>query len=197
MKPVHIAEAPGVSRIIGPTILLGSGTYFDYEAPEASSILIEDVAYAHGYDGRFAGQCYSVLLGRRVFYSVAEHCVRMSYIVPPEHAYDALMHEVGEAVCRDIPGPLKLLCPEFKAIEKRIEAALHKRFGVEMRDPKLIKHYDRVMLATEKRDLMHPNADQDDWSFIAGAEPLPEIIIPWSPDEAVNRFLLRYEELRP
>jgi len=35
-----------VRRIIGPTILLGSGTYFDFDNPEASEPTIEDADFA-------------------------------------------------------------------------------------------------------------------------------------------------------
>lgn len=183
-----------IGRIVGPTIMLGSGTYFDFESPETSQITIEDVAYGLAFACRFAGQAVSRATAKRVFYGVAEHCVRMSYIVPPGHEYDALMHELGEPTCGDMTGPLKSLCPEYKAIEKRCEAAGLARFNVPMRDPVLIKHYDLVMLATEKRDLM-PMSDREEWAWVKGALPLPDIIEPWSPYDAADRFLARYREL--
>lgn len=40
--------AAPVHRIIGPTILLGSGTYFDFDNPEAAELTVEDVAYEKG-----------------------------------------------------------------------------------------------------------------------------------------------------
>jgi uncharacterized protein len=183
-----------IGRIVGPTIMLGSGTYFDFENPESAQLTIEDVAYGLAYACRFAGQAVSRATGRRTFYSVAEHCVRMSYIVPSGFEYDALMHELGEPTCGDMTGPLKSLCPDYKRIEKRCEAAAMARFGVAMSDPVLIKHYDLVMLATEKRDLM-PMADRHEWAWVKNAEPLPEVIIPWTADEAAERFLARHLEL--
>jgi len=183
-----------IGRIVGPAIMLGSGTYFDFENPEASEITIEDVAYGLAFACRFAGQAVSRATGKRVFYGVAEHCVRMSYIVPPGCEYDALMHELGEPTCGDMTGPLKSLCPDYKRIEKRCEAAGMARFGVTMRDPVLIKRFDLVMLATEKRDLM-PMADRHEWAWVKGAEPLPGVIEPWDPYVAAERFLARYAEL--
>jgi hypothetical protein len=184
-----------IGRIVGPTIMLGSGSYFDFADPVHSEITIEDVAYGLAFACRFAGQAVSRATGKRVFYSVAEHCVRMSYIVPQGFEYDALMHELGEPTCGDMTGPLKSLCPDYKAVEKRCEAAGLARFGVAMSDPLLIKRFDLIMLATEKRDLM-PMSDAHRWEWVKGAEPLPDVIEPWDAYDAAERFLDRYSDLR-
>ena len=179
----------------GARILLGSGSYFYYEHPELAEITIEDIAYGLAYTGRFAGQCVSRQNNRRVFYSVAEHCVRMSRIVPPLLALHALMHEAGESTCGDLPGPLKELCPEFKKIEKRCESAILDRFGVTVLDRDQIKHFDRVMLATERRDLMP--WDGEPWPELDRVEPLPDPIVPWSAETAAETFLSLYDEISP
>lgn len=193
MNDIEQMKVASIRRIKGPTILLGSGTYFDFEDPETSEITIEDVAYGLGYTCRFAGQCWSRILGRRVFYSVAEHCVRMSRAAPPELQFQALMHELGEPVCGDMTGPLKSICPDYKAVEKRCEAAIAAKFGVVMNDPDAIKHLDLRMLATERRDLMRWSGE--DWAWTKGAEPFDFEIIPWSPEAAARAFLTRYKEL--
>lgn len=188
-----------VSRQIkGPKILLGSGTYFDFTNPEGSEITIEDVAYALAFECRFAGQCVQRLTGRRVFYSVAEHCWRMSHAVVdegrPDLALAALMHEAGEGPCGDMTGPLKLLCPDYKTVEKRCERAILTRFGVEITDPDAIKFFDLRMLATERRDLM-PWAGED-WEFTKGAAPFLWSIDPLGSNLAAHLFLNRYAELK-
>jgi len=193
---IEAMKAASIRKAIGPTILLGSGTYFDFEAPELSAMTIEDVAYGLGFEGRFSGQCFSRILQRRVFYSVAEHCVRMSLAVPEDHAYDALMHELGEATCGDMSGPLKSLCPDYKAIEKRCEASGFARFGVPMRDRDLIKLYDLRMLVTERRDLLRWNGEPWAARHLV-ADPLDFQIIPWAPEAAALAFLRRFDELAP
>jgi hypothetical protein len=175
------------------SILLGSGGYFDFDHPEVSEITIEDIAYGLAYACRFAGQCWSPHLGRRVFYSVAEHCVRMSDLVPPALAFDALMHELGEGPCGDTVGPLKRRCPDFTHFEKSAERTLLIRFGVQMADKATIKHFDLRMLASERRDLMRWNGEP--WALLEGIEPLDEIIIPWDAETAALRFLDRYHAL--
>lgn len=192
----------------GPTIMLGDGSYFDYENPEASAMTIEDFAYGLAYTCRFRGQTRARLRGnKRCYYSVAEHCVRGAEAVfaltgDRELAFDFLMHEGGEPTCGDDPGPLKPLCPDKKALEKRCEAAAHKRFGVTMRDPAYIKYIDLRMLATEQRDLM-PQSGGDKWRNAEDHDddlpaPFAFEIVPLShPDVAAVHFLSLYDRLKP
>lgn len=179
-----------------PTILLGSGTYFNYLQPELSAITIEDVAYGLAAASRFAGQCVSRFSGRRVRYTVAEHCVRGSWAAEKPLRLTFLMHELGEATCGDMVGPLKEIVPGFRFIEKRCEAAGMAHFGVPAADKAALKMLDRRMLATEKRDLCPPHATGhwDRWTL--GVEPFDfPIMDPWGFDEAAERFLARYAEL--
>lgn len=185
--------ASHIRRIVGPTILLGSGTYFDFENPEAAELTIEDVAYSLSFQSRFTGQCVSRRTGKRVYYPISQHCVIMAHQAEPGHKMAALMHEVSEATCGDMNAPLKGICPDYKKVEKRCEAAGLKRFGVTVTDPAYIKHLDMRMLATERRDLMAWNGEQ----WIGTAEPFEGEIMPWQdPHMAAETFLNVYETLR-
>ncbi len=202
MKAHKVNEKQEIERLTlstiksakGPTILLGSGNYFDYTDPDGSEITIEDVAYGLGYEGRFAGQCYSRRLKRRAFYSSAQHSVLMSYAVEPELGLPALMHEAGEAVCGDATGPLKSLTPDYKAIEKNCERGILLKFGIEMKRKLDIKIADLRMFVTERRDLTMWTGEP--WSVDEeGIQPYEFDVIPWTPDESAIAFLDRYEEL--
>lgn len=179
--------SPTVRRIVGPTILLRGGTYFDFLAPEQSEFTIEDVAHSLSNICRFAGHCGQ-------FYSVAQHSVYVSQAVPREHALAGLMHDAVEFVVGDMPKPLKDLLPEYSAIEKRIEAVVLARFGIELPLPSCIKEADVVMLATEQSQLMR---NRDDWDYTRGRQPLDMFIPYMAPDVARSFFLKRFRELTP
>lgn len=190
-----------IKTAIGPTILLGSGTYFDYLDPENSEITIEDYAAGLAFECRFSGQCVDQRTKKRVYYSVAQHAVIGSYLVPPEYAYDFLMHESGEPVCGDMVSPLKTLLPEYRGIEKRCEAAIMTKFGVTMSNPEVVKEFDLRMWATEREQLME--WDGQPWGGDGfgdpngGILPLRITIIPVGPEAAYDMFLARFNELKP
>lgn len=173
-------------------ILLGSGTYFDFNHPDASELTIEDVAYSLAFQSRFTGQCVSRKTGRRVYYSIAQHCVIMAHYADPLHKLAALMHDVSEATCGDLNSPLKAICPDYKRVEKRCEAAGLARFGVTMTDPAYIKSLDLRMLITERRDLMPWKGEE----WVENAEPFEAEIFPWeNPHLAAEVFLSTYRAL--
>ena len=174
-----------VRRIAGPTILLQSGSYFDFLAPEQSQFTIDDIAHGLSMVCRFAGQCSE-------FYSVAQHSVLVSEIVPPEDAFAGLMHDAAEAFIGDVSKPLKTMLPEYAVIERRIEAAVLGRFGLSLPLPSTVKEADIVMLATEQRQLMR---NTDDWEWTRGREPLAKHIHPWPPRLARNLFMARFRLL--
>lgn len=174
-----------IRRIIGPTILLAGGSYFDFEAPHTSVFTIDDIAHGLAMTCRFAGQC-------KRHYSVAQHSVHVSEIVPADHAYQGLMHDAPEAFVGDMAKPLKVLLPEYSVIEKRVERAVFDRFNVATPLPPSIKDADIVMLVTEQRQLM---GNHDDWNYCRGRTPLDFEIPEWTPDEAKARFLARFDEL--
>lgn len=126
--------------------------------------------------------------------SVAQHSVIASKHVPGPDAYAALMHDAAEAFVGDMAKPLKDLCPEYREIEKRVEAAVFQRFGVPLPLPPSVKEIDTVMLATEQRELMR---NRDDWNYTRGRQPLDIKIPTLTPAEAKAAFLARFAEVAP
>jgi uncharacterized protein len=160
------------------------GTLFDFAHPELSPISIEDIAHSLSLLCRFAGHC-------KEFYSVAEHCYRVSFVVPEEHALWGLMHDAGEAYCVDVPRPLKHLTgmESYRAHEKRVMKAICQWFGLPEEEPAEVKLADKIMLVTEQRDLLKNSIP--DFSI----QPLINVISPVPSKWAEEMFLRRFKEL--
>lgn len=174
-------------------IALLSGAKMNYHYPEKSDVTIEDIASALSNNCRFSGH-----LPR--FYSIAQHLVNTSRIVPPEFAFTGLMHDTAEAFTNDLPTPLKWEFPIFKELEGRIEAAMGKKFGFEFPYPKEVKEADTIMLILEKFHVKEdftiwPNYEE--WTKKKVAKYLPLVDLDsWQPRRAKREFLERYNELK-
>ena len=169
-----------------PTILTRSGHYFNLLEPHTSRFSLADIAHALAHICRYTGHT-------RRFYSVAQHSVHVSYLVPPEHALAGLLHDAAEAFIGDVSTPLKHLLPDYKVIEQRIEAAIFARFGLPATLPPCVKQADLVMLATERRDLMPANGDQ--WAILKDIEPRRKPGTPLTSEQAYEALRDRYSEL--
>lgn len=169
-----------------PTILTRSGLQINLLRPDPACIHLEDIAHALGNLCRFTGHT-------RQFYSVAQHSVHVSHLVPPEHALAALLHDATEAYLGDVSSPLKHQLPAYREIEARMESAIATRFGLTLPLHPSIKAADLVALATEKRDLMAPDGE---WDCLADTQADPVRIYPVSfPYESTLMFLSRYSEI--
>lgn len=153
---VALARAPQKEGLVLGAQYIRSvyGRKIDLRDPWATVIDIREIAYALSRICRFGGH-----LAPGCFYSVAQHSIMVSKLVPDHLALAGLLHDASEAYLGvDVPKPLKDMIPEIR----RIEAPWHKRiqehFDVKLRpgDAALIKKADDVAYATEKRDLMTP-----------------------------------------
>lgn len=164
-----------------------SGRRFYIFRPTADMVHVEDIAAQCGNLCRFTGAV-------RKFYSVAQHCVLVSHLVPAEHALWGLFHDASEAYVNDINRPTKRGLPQYREMEQRILVAICDRFGLPREEPPCVKDADRMMLAIEARDLM-PNPTL--WSLAYGEiQPIQGIKIdPLPPEEAARAFLNRYYQL--
>ena len=142
-----------------------------------------DIAHALSNICRFTGHCSK-------FYSVAQHSVLVSEIVPLEHALAGLLHDVAEAYICDLSAPIKHhpAFTEYRLIEKRIQETIFLAIGIDPNIPPVVKDADIAMLRTEARDL---ELITPDW-MIYYLRPLSEKIIPWDPVESEKRFIERF-----
>lgn len=173
-------------------ISLLSGGQFNYNKPEESDVTIEDISTALSNICRFSGH-----LPR--YYSVAQHLVNTSYIVEPQYAFTALMHDTTEAFTNDLPTPLKWALPIFKELEIKIESAMADKFGFAYPYPAAVKEADSQMLMLEKTYVKN---DRSVWPAYEHVQfdcltANPNIDLQsWRPSIARNKFMARYRELR-
>ncbi len=163
----------------------------DIITPE-SVIDINDIAHALSNICRFTGHT-------REFYSVAQHSVLCSYILPGEFGLEKLLHDAAEAYIGDMSTPLKSLFPDYIELEKSVSNRIADHFGLAHGYSSLpeVKFADTIILITEKRDLM-PDLphDPDMWQWVLdqGIYPVKPRIDVWSPEESRMMFLQRYDE---
>lgn len=162
-----------------------SGNLFYPDDIENSTFCIEDVAHSLSKLCRFGGHT-------KGFYSVAQHSVLVSHLVPSDMAMTALLHDATEAYLVDLPRAVKYMLPDYLELEDKLMSHLAKIFSVSYPFPPEVKVADNIALATERRDLMLPG--EEDWGLTE--KPVPEHIDPMSPTMAFHIFMTRYKELK-
>ncbi len=161
-----------------------TGKAFRPLRPDPASIDIRDIAHSLSLLCRFNGHCHR-------FYSVAQHSVIVSHVVPPEHALWGLLHDAAEAYVSDLPRPVKRQVPDFVSFEDRLLEVIMHRFELPWPMPPAVKRADDILLATEQRDLMVDPPQP--WGL--PADPLPAPILPLPAPEAEAAFLARFHQL--
>lgn len=156
--------------------------------PRAEDICIEDVAHALSNLCRFTGHTSR-------FYSVGEHSLYVSRLVPAELAFAGLMHDAHEAYVNDIARPFKLSLPEYKAAEDRNWLAMAEAFDLDPVQESEIKDADNAMFRAERIQLMPANPLTQGDIVVDGYTPdLPALGM--LPTVAEREFLKRFHELR-
>lgn len=181
---------PGKANLAARHFRTFTGRRVHFLAPSPDEIDIDDIAHSLSYQCRFLGHT-------DCFYSVAQHSVLVSELVPEGDALWGLLHDAAEAYLGDLPAPIKR-GPEmhaYRETEDRLLAAVALRFGLPPAVPESVKQADRIVLATEFRDVT--TVDDADWIVKeCGFAPSESMwILPWPPAVAEERFLRRYWEL--
>ncbi len=172
--------------ITTPYVSTFSGNRFYPLEPRIDRVAIEDIAHGLAYQCRFNGQTCE-------FYSVAQHSLLVAGMVPPHLRLAALLHDAAEAYLGDMVKPLKVLLPEFAAIEEKVSAIIAATFAIDFSDYGPIKRADLIALATEKRDLMPHSVER--WAYLDDIPALSAAIVPMSPSQAKRAFLEEFLRL--
>lgn len=144
---------------------------------------IQDIAHSLSLQCRFAGHT-------SVFYSVAQHSVRVARSLPRPLQLAGLLHDAPEAYLTDLPRPVKRMMPAYSYLEHKIWVAIAEAFEVDVKIPPEVVFADNQALHAEWRELM--NAPLPDW---LRAYPRLPAAAPVSPEDAKSDFLQLYFEL--
>lgn len=177
--------------VLGSTIKLFTGGYYDVKNPRACDVKIEDIAHVLSNICRFGGHIPR-------YYSVAEHSVQCYRKAcresqPWDVRFACLMHDATEAYIGDVVKPLKvLLDPIYGPIEDANERAIAEAFGIDFASTKPEwKRIDREMLIAERNAIFgsdgHKWTDEDQ---VATFVLQPDF---YSPVDAESMFLRCFE----
>lgn len=181
-----------------------SGRRLDLLDPTPLDIEIEDIAHGLAFVARWNGQT----LGDYP-YSVAEHSLLVEEIfaqanpgIPARWRLAALLHDAPEYVIGDMISPVKAAVgPGYGALDERLSAAVHLRFGLPAQLPtaikKAIKAADKVSAWLEAVQIAGFTQDEADRFFgrpeMAMARDLVIRLRP--PVEARTAFIVRHAAL--
>jgi 5'-deoxynucleotidase YfbR-like HD superfamily hydrolase len=183
-----------------------SGRRLDLLDPSPLDIEIADIAHGLARVARWNGQTR----GTHIF-SVAQHTLLVEAVmrqqiprVDVRFRLAALLHDAPEYVIGDMISPFKaVLGGDYKAVEKRLLAAIHIRFGLPpVLAPEMvrqIKEADRGAAYLEATELA--GFAQAEAKRLFGRDPgLPvsarqDYLTPWTAAKAEKRFLARFKTL--
>lgn len=126
-----------------------TGRRIDLDVPKPEQIHIIDIAYGLSHMPRFAGQT-------PIPYDVATHSWLVSKIIEASGGsvlaqLQGLLHDAAEAYLSDLPSPVKMRCPDYQRLEKRLFRAIAKRFGIPAKLPPNVKEADDEALEVERQ----------------------------------------------
>jgi 5'-deoxynucleotidase YfbR-like HD superfamily hydrolase len=169
-----------------PYLLTASGQRYRLTGPELDTPRIGDIAHHLAQINRFTGAASRP-------YSVAEHSLLCEHIAASEGAGPlarlcALMHDAHEAYTSDMATPVKLairaplgvhnVWEYFENVHANHVRSSFGLFAAFAEQAHLVKRWDLIALATERRDLM-PADDGDGWEILRGVEPLVPSAMPF------------------
>jgi len=181
-----------------------SGRRLDLLDPSPLDVEIEDIAHGLSRVARWNGQTH----GANSF-SVAEHSLlveRLMHFAAPKLAprwrLAALLHDAPEYVIGDLISPFKAMVGgDYKELENRLLAAVHRRFGLPVDVPqnaaKAIKKADQAAAWFEATQLAGFSVEEAKQHFTPPRlKNSDEIILkPLPPEKAKRAFLARFAEL--
>ena len=182
-----------------------SGRRLDLLDPSPLDVEIEDIAHGLARVARWNGQTEGAHI-----YSVAQHCLLVETIarqrarLDRRHRLAILLHDAPEYVIGDMISPFKAVIGDsYKAVESRLLAAIHLRFGLPAtlapELARLTKMADREAAYLESTRLAGFTAAEARRFFGTPPEVSAALerdyLTPWSARDAEARYLKQFAAL--
>lgn len=181
-----------------------SGRRLDLLDPTPLDIEIEDIAHGLAFVARWNGQTKGDFA-----YSVAEHSLLVEEIyghqnpnAPAKWRLAALLHDAPEYVIGDMISPVKsAVGPGYSALDDRLTAAIHIRFGLPATLPtaikKAIKRADKISAWLEAVQLAgFSEAEADKLFGKVKSETIKDLsLVLRQPIEVRNALTTRHNQL--
>ena len=164
-----------------------TGGQFDFVDPQPEMVKVRDIAHHTSLLCRFTGALQE-------FFSVAEHCLIVSHLVPPEFAFEGLMHDASEAYLNDLNKPAKETLLDYKALEKKIEHIIALKYGLPTTMSPEVKYADNTSLRAEAAEILL-ETDFSEWGDMEYDPTYVYGRIPLTSRQAERKFLIRFDEL--
>lgn len=171
-----------------------TGIMFDILNPTLDMINIADIAHAGSQLCRFTGHT-------KFHYSIAQHELLGSFVVPKQNALEFLLHDAAESYVNDMSRPMKHMTQvgeAYRPVEDKIQSLIRIKFGLPAIQTPVIHVVDNQMLMAEKKQLMGKAV----WSQeciercqVGTNQEADVTILEWRPIEAETLFLFRFKQL--
>jgi len=174
MKIEKITDIDKNKIVLDGCMVTYTGVVFDLMNPNPDLIKIEDIAHGLAFNCRWNG-------ASKNYYSVAEHCYKMSVNCRKELRLTALFHDAEEAYWGDMIKPLKEI--------------------IKINSPEVLqKMRDLRFLIFDKFNIPNLETKENDWSELVWEFEnliLSNYTNTFYPERAERKWMFRYNQLTP
>jgi hypothetical protein len=184
-----MAGVPVTDR--GTWMQCGGGRIFYPLDPRPEEVHIDDILTSLSRIIRYNGLSDAWIV-------VAQHLCNCEMManhdgIPLKQRLAILAHDFAETYIGDMIRPIKCRIPEFKKIEAKVRDAIEWELEIPYCDPDIIKHYDNLAWAWEKRDIFSSSRE---WPYTPELPDYLPVMEPWSMVEARRRLRQVYYHLQ-
>ncbi len=174
----------------GSLMQVGGGRVFYPLDPRPEEVDIRDIARALSRIIRFNGHSDIAI-------NVANHSLNCAYLAWRTNTNDMettrymLLHDAAEAYIGDMIRPLKIEMPAYQEAEHIIWDCIVDALDIKPVDSEIVRHYDNVACAWEKRDLFKSAME---WTGMPDISQMNlSTLKPMTAERSEREFLLAYK----